>query len=698
MLQAANTYGGNTQVNQGILNIQNSRPWAPPAPRRPCWTGRSSSSRAASNVTGEALRISGTGIFNTGAVESVGGANTWEGNVTLAQDPAFSPATTPPTAVDIGVLYNTVGDSLTFNGAISQVAGAALGLTKVGLGTLVLDNNANTYNGVTTVSAGTLRVQQGGALGTPTNGTVVQSGAALEIDGDPTGIGGGTGITVPGEALTLNGNGAPEVQALTVAGTAGNVHPHLQRPDHQATARCRSTPPPARSRRRSTGSRPSAANGVTVTQVGSTYLIIFTGADLSGANQNLIGAAGSGGATPAVTPVRDGGQGALSNLTGVNDWAGPITLQTNSMIGAAAGTSLLASGVDSGPGHRPRAGPHAHQGRQRHRLLQQRQHLLRHHQRQCRHPQRPEQLRPGRPGQRGPDDHRHRVDHRLVHPAVPELAQGDPVRATRRPPRRPMVRTAINGLLPGLGINGTVSVTQAGNVYTVTFNGGAVAGLNQPQLVAVGSGGTIATVATVRDGSNGTVVANGATLQVQGGITISNEPLTISGAGFGGIGALDSPSGTNTWDGPITLAGAASIGADTDSTPAVSTLTIDQVIGQSVDEEPAHEGRHRRRAARRHRQQHLHRPDHGGQRDARAGQDGRRIAVPAGLTVGTGTLPPGSAVAQLEGNNQIANGAGADRQQRRRLRPQRQHAERRLADHDRRHRRPDRGHGHDCSR
>ena len=62
----------------------------------------------------------------------------------------------------IGVLNTTVGDSLTLNGAIKQVVGAALGITKVGLGTLILDNNANTYNGVTTVSAGTLRIQQGG--------------------------------------------------------------------------------------------------------------------------------------------------------------------------------------------------------------------------------------------------------------------------------------------------------------------------------------------------------------------------------------------------------------------------------------------------------------------------------------------------------------------------------------------------------
>ncbi len=66
------------------------------------------------------LRISGTGILDTGAVESLGGTNTWNGNVTLAQDPGFSPPTIPASDISINSLSTSPGDSFTINGAISQ--------------------------------------------------------------------------------------------------------------------------------------------------------------------------------------------------------------------------------------------------------------------------------------------------------------------------------------------------------------------------------------------------------------------------------------------------------------------------------------------------------------------------------------------------------------------------------------------------
>lgn len=54
--------------------------------------------------------------------------------------------------------------------------------------------------------------------------------------------------------------------------------------------------------------------------------------------------------------------------------------------------------------------------------------------------------------------------------------------------------------------------------------------------------------------ASGTVVANGTRVEMDGGFTVSGESLTISGTGGGdSLGALLSVSGTNTWDGPITL-------------------------------------------------------------------------------------------------------------------------------------------------
>jgi autotransporter-associated beta strand protein len=73
------------------------------------------------------------------------------------------------------------------------------GLNRSGFsGTTFVLDNANTYTGVTTVSAGTLQVNQAGALGSAVAGTVVASGASLALS---------NGVTLANEPITLNGNG-----------------------------------------------------------------------------------------------------------------------------------------------------------------------------------------------------------------------------------------------------------------------------------------------------------------------------------------------------------------------------------------------------------------------------------------------------------------------------------------------------------
>src|SRR5690606_6638157 len=62
-----------------------------------------------------------------------------------------------------------------------------------------------------------------------------------------------------------------------------------------------------------------------------------------------------------------------------------------------------------------------------------------------------------------------------------------------------------------------------------------------------------------------TIVASGAQLQVQGGLTVLEE-LTLSGTGIGGTGALRNVADTNAWDGNIGLAANAEIQADTGTT------------------------------------------------------------------------------------------------------------------------------------
>jgi autotransporter-associated beta strand protein len=87
--------------------------------------------------------------------------------------------------------------SVTFStGGISETGGART-LTKSGAGLLTL-SAANSYTGLTTVSAGVLNIQNATALGGVAGGTTVASGAVLQIQNI---------ITVGAEALSLSGEG-----------------------------------------------------------------------------------------------------------------------------------------------------------------------------------------------------------------------------------------------------------------------------------------------------------------------------------------------------------------------------------------------------------------------------------------------------------------------------------------------------------
>ncbi|MEK0447003.1 MAG: hypothetical protein RLZZ399_2324, partial [Verrucomicrobiota bacterium] len=133
-----------------------------------------------------------------------------------------------------------VGDRTLTVGGIIGDGGAGYGLTKLGGGTLVL-SGANTYSGLTSVSAGILRLTQSGALGTGSAGVTVASGASLELSG---GIGisagpvtlagagpGGTGAALRGVSgsnslagpITLTGQTTVSVDsgALTLSGSIG---------------------------------------------------------------------------------------------------------------------------------------------------------------------------------------------------------------------------------------------------------------------------------------------------------------------------------------------------------------------------------------------------------------------------------------------------------------------------------------------
>ena len=68
--------------------------------------------------------------------------------------------------------------------------------------------------------------------------------------------------------------------------------------------------------------------------------------------------------------------------------------------------------------------------------------------------------------------------------------------------------------------------------------------------------------------AGGTTVSSGGTLQLQGGINVTNEALTLNGTGVNNAGTLNNGSGNNTWGGTLTLAGTSRINSE------AGTLTI----------------------------------------------------------------------------------------------------------------------------
>jgi len=99
---------------------------------------------------------------------------------------------------------------------------------------------------------------------------------------------------------------------------------------------------------------------------------------------------------------------------------------------------------------------------------------------------------------------------------------------------------------------GTLTLTGSSDYSGMTSITGGVLNIQNASAL----GGTAA----------GTTVASGATLQIQGGITVTGESLSLIGAGVSTTGALRNISGSNTWTGAIGIDGVAGIGPNGDLT------------------------------------------------------------------------------------------------------------------------------------
>jgi autotransporter-associated beta strand protein len=174
------------------------------------WSETSGTQGTASQATSGALlfggsagtvTVSGTVTTNAGLTFSTDGYTLTGGTVTLGGANAAANTLTVNSAV-----------GTTINSAIS----AANGLTKAGNGTLTL-GGSNTL-GAVTVSAGGLVLANASALGSTASGTTVSSGATLDLNGQTIGA---EAIALSGSLANGSGTAASLAGLVTVSGTAG---------------------------------------------------------------------------------------------------------------------------------------------------------------------------------------------------------------------------------------------------------------------------------------------------------------------------------------------------------------------------------------------------------------------------------------------------------------------------------------------
>ena len=175
---------------------------------------------------------------------------------------------------------------------------------------------------------------------------------------------------------------------------------------------------------------------------------------------------------------------------------------------------------------------------------------------------------------------------------------------------------ALLGTAPGIAVaTTTVGNSSTDAVQTLYFNGLITGGsftlayfngsttqtsapiFWSPDYTVLAANVQAALDAIVTVGAGNTLVSlpNPGTLQLQGGVNVSNEQLVLSGAGFLGLGALESVSGANSWapsstvfaphtvppSSLIILDGNTSIGVDADA-GATPGLTIYQTVTEVV--------------------------------------------------------------------------------------------------------------------
>jgi autotransporter-associated beta strand protein len=189
-LSGANTYTGATTINAGGINASNA-------------LSLGSTDGGTTVAAGAMLLLSDAAIGTealalTGTLANAAGTSSYAGNITLN--------------ATASILVN--GTQLTLSGVIADGA-STFGITKTGTGIAVL-SGVNTYDGVSTLSVGTLALSGSGTLGSTTGNTTVGSGTTLDLQGANSGT---EAISIAGGTLKASGGVLGSLSTSTIGGT-----------------------------------------------------------------------------------------------------------------------------------------------------------------------------------------------------------------------------------------------------------------------------------------------------------------------------------------------------------------------------------------------------------------------------------------------------------------------------------------------
>jgi large repetitive protein len=523
-LQGDGTYTGPVDVAEGVLRVQNNTALGTSEGTGPGGTTVESGAslelasgvsqnnggvQAGIEIFSNHLTLNGSGdsAFDDGALTNVAGDNLWRGPVTLASS----------STVD------AFADSrVTLLGAIDDGPNASANgsdLTKVDTGEVALGGN-NSYRGTTFVNQGILTVENNSGLGSPSNGTVVAAGGQLQVQG---------GVTIAAEPLIIQGTGGlqDDVQTVAIGGAQTGTFTLTFAGKTTASLAFNSTAVQVKTALNALSTIGGVGGSVNVYQPNpDVYSVVFMGSFAGLVQPLLQGGGTTNGTSTVVSKQVAGGSAFLTLPTWFNIGPAPINngqSATNTMPVAGRVTSVTTDPSNPSIIYIATAGGGAWKT-----------------------------INDGQSWVPLFDGISAVQSATIVGSGNTSFTLTFAAQTTSALPGNAtadQIQTALNSLSSIGGVGGYVTVTQTGNVFTINFGGGSLAGVNVPVLSA--SGSATVTIAVVKNGvSSQTALFTGAIA-----IAPSSPNIIYLGTGesdnsadsFYGSGVYESTNYGQTW-------------------------------------------------------------------------------------------------------------------------------------------------------